>query len=397
MAAKLVLSMPQHQPYQQDQQLNMQAPRGSPRRPMSQQIRKGIPYLPPASIKLDSPVKTARQFTSPGRRRPPVQIAMPSEDLRQVVLAANADGLDLLRRGRATAAFEHFKHAEAVLLANPSIAAADGGLLALTCSNLGCYYRKVGLPRAALQYLHRAMKAEEAVLATAPSPNHFELQQTHSSSKGKRHHGLSVSPGLDTSSLVKTKLNVCAVLSGVGNHERAEQLAAEAAHLLAPRCSAPVVFPSNATEEAIAAIQEQHRQDCSLLAVACHNLGAEREHLRRWSEAAVAYSQGGDVAARALGARSQLARSLLTSADNALAKVSRHPPLIDRPKSRGGGSGQQQQQQHQHPQQHLQLQTQPLPQQSYQHHGTVGTGALEGPHLPSCDGQALGNIPGRHE
>ncbi|CAE8633438.1 unnamed protein product, partial [Polarella glacialis] len=55
------------------------------------------------------------------------------EALRQLVVAANADGLQLLRRGRLAAAFEHLKHAEAVLAANSTGAARDGELVALTC------------------------------------------------------------------------------------------------------------------------------------------------------------------------------------------------------------------------------------------------------------------------
>merc|ERR1719197_2160939 len=90
------------------------------------------------------------------------------EDLRQVVLAANADGIDLLRRGQPVMAFEQLKYAEAVLVSNPEISADDNELLALTCSNLGCYYRKAGLPRAALRYLGRALRAEKVADSSAP-------------------------------------------------------------------------------------------------------------------------------------------------------------------------------------------------------------------------------------
>lgn len=263
-------------------------------------------------------------WPGPSAERGPTETAA-AEDFRQLVLAANSDGLDLLRRGKGPAAFEQLKFAEAVLAANPAMAVADGGLLALTCSNLGCYYRRAGLPRAALQYLHRAMKAEQALLAEQVGVDASSLSRGAEKTTSSR-------LAADVSSLVKTKLNVCAALSGIGCHQRAEDLAAEAAHLLAPRCAV------GGCGEVEGPATEQRREDCALLAVACHNLGAEREHLRRFAEAAVAYAQGADVATRALGPGSQLARALTASSAEALAKASKHPELADRPLSHGAAA-----------------------------------------------------------
>jgi len=139
-----------------------------------------------------------------------------------VVLAANSDGIHLLRRGRAAAAFEQLKYAEAVLAANPETSAQEIDLLALTCSNLGCYYRKAGLPRAALRYLGRALKMEDAISRESPQ---------------------------DAISLATTKLNTCAALSGLGNHEDAERLRPPVlarAPLRAPRRHAALRRPSSA-------------------------------------------------------------------------------------------------------------------------------------------------------
>mmetsp|Transcript_95881 Transcript_95881/g.213286 ORF Transcript_95881/g.213286 Transcript_95881/m.213286 type:complete len:346 (+) Transcript_95881:105-1142(+) len=211
------------------------------------------------------------------------------EALREVVLAANADGVDLLRRGRPDQAFEQLKFAEAVLAANPG-SGASCELLALTCSNLGCYYRKAGLPRSALRYLGRALRAEETSARRAPQ---------------------------DAISVATTKLNACAALSGVGNHEGAERLAVEASHILVRQ---QATSPSS-------------REACTLLAVACHNLGAEREHLGQWASAAVAFRQGSQVACRSLGPGSPLARSLAESCGEALGKAERNPVLLDQPAS----------------------------------------------------------------
>jgi len=209
------------------------------------------------------------------------------EAVRHVVLCANSDGIDLLRRGRAAAAYEQLKYAEAVLASNPDAAAQDSELLSLTCSNLGCYYKKAGMPRASVRYLGRALKLEEA----APR------DKTQ-----------------DTVSLAKTRLNACAALSSMNCHEEAEQMAVEATRiLLAPEAS------------------EASREECALLAVACHNLGAEREHLGRWGAAAVAFRQGAEVASRTLGHNSDLSRALSVSCGEALTRAERYPTSPDRP------------------------------------------------------------------
>jgi len=211
------------------------------------------------------------------------------EDLRQVILSANADGIDLLRRGQPVMAFEQLKYAEAVLVSTPDIGSRENELLALTCSNLGCYYRKAGLPRAALRYLGRALQAEKAADASV-----FQ----------------------DVCTLATTKLNACAALSGVGRHEEAEKLAVVAMQLLTPQDgSSPT------------------REECSLLAVACHNLGAEREHLGRWAPAAVAYRQGSEVSDKVLGPKNVLTRTLADRCAQALSRAERNPFTPRRPPS----------------------------------------------------------------
>lgn len=202
----------------------------------------------------------------------------PQQDLRQIVIAANADGINLLRRDEPAMAFEQLKWAESVLVANPDLSVKEGDLLALTCSNLGCYYKKRGLPRAALHYLERAMKAESTIA--------HEQQ--------------------DISTVATTKLNACAALSRVGRHEEAERLAVEATQMLSLRA-------------------EPTAEECSLLAVACHNLGAEREHLGRWAAAAVAYRQGSEVANKALGPKNALTRALAERCGQALGHAEKHP------------------------------------------------------------------------
>lgn len=233
------------------------------------------------------PPQRAASSSAPGRGSN--EIKARAEDLQRVVLAANSDGIDLLRRGKPLQAYEQLKFAEAVLAANPATCAENGDLLALTCSNLGCYYRKKGLPRASLRYLGRALRVEEAAARDAPH---------------------------DACGLATTKLNACAALSGMGNHEEAEKLAVEATRLLVVEGGEEGDAPPG-------------REACALLAVACHNLGAEREHLGQWGAAAMAFRHGAEAAVRALGPRSDLARSLADSCAEALEKAERHPTTMD--------------------------------------------------------------------
>merc|ERR1719224_245293 len=103
--------------------------------------------------------------------------------------------MDGLRRGNYKGAFEQLKYAEAVLLANEGEAQGETtttGLLAVTCNNLGCYYKKMDKLHAALSYLRRALKIE-------------------------------VSLQTDDVTVAGTHLNICAILSKLDKHDKAVQ------------------------------------------------------------------------------------------------------------------------------------------------------------------------------
>lgn len=201
-------------------------------------------------------------------------------------MGANVDGMRFLRGGKLPQAFEKLKHAEKVLVRNPDESVDDIELVALTCSNLGCYYRKVGLPRASLHYLERALCAERMHEPTGSEE--------------------------DALSRAATKLNTCAALSQVGDHLAAERMAMQAAELVAGS-GGPTA------------------ERCSLLAVACYNLGAVREHLALWDGAAAAYRQGSEAAVKGIGVDAALTRALISCADKALGKAAAHPTTPDRP------------------------------------------------------------------
>merc|ERR1719372_14271 len=113
--------------------------------------------------------------------------------------------MDALRKGQHKAAFEQFKYAEAILIANQT-ESDHMSLLAVTCNNLGCYYKKVGKLHGALSYLRKALKIE-------------------------------VSLQTDDVTVAGTHLNICAILSKLEKHDKAVQHASCALDLISHRVS----------------------------------------------------------------------------------------------------------------------------------------------------------------
>ena len=66
--------------------------------------------------------------------------------------------MESLQASNMRASFEQLKYAEALLIANQS--ADNDAILAVTCNNLGCYYKRSGKMHAALSYLRRALSLE---------------------------------------------------------------------------------------------------------------------------------------------------------------------------------------------------------------------------------------------
>merc|ERR550537_68280 len=125
------------------------------------------------------------------------------QDCQQLVLSCNKEGMDFLRKGQYKQAFEQLKYAEAILIANQK-EGENTSLLAVTCNNLGCYYKKVGKLHAALSYLRKALKIE-------------------------------VSLHTDDVTVAGTHLNICAILSKLDKHDKAVQHAVCALDLISNR------------------------------------------------------------------------------------------------------------------------------------------------------------------
>merc|ERR1719253_1738346 len=183
--------------------------------------------------------------------------------------------MDALSKGQHKAAFEQFKYAESILLANQTESDTTS-LLAVTCNNLGCYYKKVGKFHGALSYLRRALKME------------VELK-THEVT------------------LAGTHLNICAILSKLEKHDKAVQHAVCALELINK-------LVSNTDPEKVS------QDDYSVLAIAYHNVAVERDFLKQYEKAAAAFQQGFQVAKRCLGEEHPLSITLGKNCDAVLQK-----------------------------------------------------------------------------
>jgi len=196
------------------------------------------------------------------------------EDFQQLVMRCNKDGMDFLRKGQYKQAFEQLKYAEAILVANTQ-EDEPTSLLAVTCNNLGCYYKKVGKLHAALSYLRKALKIE-------------------------------VSLQTDDVTVAGTHLNICAILSKLDKHDKAVQHALCALELISNRVA-------SATD---AVSQDEY----SVLAIAYHNVAVERDYLHQWDQAAMAYQQGHQIAKKCLGEQHPLTQTLCKNCDAAMQK-----------------------------------------------------------------------------
>lgn len=199
-------------------------------------------------------------------------------DFRSLVLSCNKDGMEALRKGQSKAAFEQFKYAEAILISNQ----AEGdntSLLAVTCNNLGCYYKKVGKLHGALSYLRRALKLEA------------DLQTDEVTRAG-------------------THLNICAIFSKLDKHDKAVEHALAALELVQQRIS-------------LSEPEKVSQDDYQVLAISYHNVAVERDFMQQYEEAASAFQQGHQLAKLCLGEEHPLAITLSKNCEAMMQKSKR--------------------------------------------------------------------------
>jgi hypothetical protein len=99
------------------------------------------------------------------------------------------------------------------------------------------------------------------------------------------------------------------VLSKLGKHDKANQHALMALELISAKLNDQ---PDTVTHD-----------DYMVLAMAYHNVAVEREYLKDWDHAAMAYKQGYQVAKRILGDEHPLAETLNANCEKACATASK--------------------------------------------------------------------------
>jgi len=249
--------------------------------------------------------------------------------LQVLISTCNKDGMQALESGNHEAAFAQFKYAEAILLANQKDH-DNTPLLAVTCNNLGCYYKKVGKLHGALSYLRRALKMETEL-------------------------------NTDAVTMAGTHLNLCAILSKLEKHDKAVQHALRALEMMSDYISESSFGRSE--------------DDYAVLALAYHHVATERDFQERWDQAASCFQQGHQVAKRLLGETHPMATMLGQNCEAVLKKATQSTKL----KMESAG-------------QHSRARTHGI-EETTRLEGGSGGGTIELPALPNKGSQQAGAKP----
>uniref|UniRef100_A0A061QT34 Uncharacterized protein n=1 Tax=Tetraselmis sp. GSL018 TaxID=582737 RepID=A0A061QT34_9CHLO len=203
----------------------------------------------------------------------------------QLVKDYNSMGLKALESGDHGTAQELLKKAE--LLTDPANSlrarpAARAKLRGITLNNLGCYYKQRGKLHAALGYLEKTLKMEEAAgLGSKDNP-------------------------------ASTHLNIAVILSNLGRHAAAVDYATQATEILMRELG---IQEADIGAEVDALLESRPSSSAlasrlSTLAVAFYNQAVEMEHLHRGRGALSAYTNASLLAERSAGADSGMAATM---------------------------------------------------------------------------------------
>ena len=203
--------------------------------------------------------------------------------LEKLVRRYNSVAMHYLQQGEHKHALDLLQSAESLVSQVGSGQTSFDTLKGLTYNNLGCYFRREGMPMEALKWLRQAHDIEQR--------------------------------GGEDSARSSTFLNLCAVYSVLGKHLEALQCATQALkHLKA-------ALQRNPDASLSAAVPGMEKLDtASMLSIAYHNIAVEQEYLQRYDEAVSSYRKALQVAQTQCGQKSQLAgkiRLALAAAVNA--------------------------------------------------------------------------------
>ena len=174
------------------------------------------------------------------------------------VLRSNQTAMGLLKLEKYSECLALLRSAEEKLAQAPSELPEKGKLVAITLNNLGCYYKKRGQLKVALEYLHSALEIELQLVT-------------------------------DPAELASTYLNITAIYSGLRQHAEALHFGRKAIQLLE-------------------STDDRRSNRCTSLLIAYHNAGTELEHLQRFNDARQYFEKGRTFGTRYL-ARNMDARS----------------------------------------------------------------------------------------
>ena len=165
---------------------------------------------------------------------------MIGNDLDEFILHLNRDAMNYLKDENYSLALKTLKDADKLLKSIDSN--GNTKVQAITLNNFGCFYKRSGNPSLALNFLRKALEVESK-------------------------------PPIDINNLAGTHLNICAILSQIGDHYKALSHALKALNML----------------------KSNYSEDSSLLTtllVAYHNAGVEYELLSQNNEANSIYKKG---------------------------------------------------------------------------------------------------------
>lgn len=173
----------------------------------------------------------------------------------RLAVGYNTLGMKYLKDGNTEVSLKFFEKAEALTdPANLHMTPESRLVLrAVTYNNMGCFYKSMSKLHTALQYLKKAQQIEEKSKVPCQNP-------------------------------AGTQLNLCALLSQMGKHPDALGHAQRALQLLQN------VEPN-----------DSDTQGESLICVAYFNMGAEYEHMRKWTEAIWSYQRAHESCLSELG------------------------------------------------------------------------------------------------
>mmetsp|Transcript_88705 Transcript_88705/g.237234 ORF Transcript_88705/g.237234 Transcript_88705/m.237234 type:complete len:687 (-) Transcript_88705:167-2227(-) len=192
------------------------------------------------------------------------------------ITSKTKDALDMLRRGETLQAYEVLRAVEAQVL-RPGLADAETAK-SVVFSALGTYFKRVSKFSVAVSYFQRTLELQLQVRT-------------------------------EEMALAGTHLNLCSVYSKLERHEEALEAALSALDLTGRHITAL---------ETSASSSGASKEDYTTLAIAYHNVAVEREAMRQWGEAAMAYKQGHEVAHRCLGPKHPLTLQLRSNCETCL-------------------------------------------------------------------------------